>query len=94
VRSAITGSRLAPACIDPDFWRRITAATWWSQATRSASLEPKWWITRAGDTPAASAITRTGVRVDPGLGEAADGRIADPRRRRAVVGGGQVTVRY
>lgn len=54
-----------------------------SQASRSPSLDPKWWITRPGETSAASAIERTVARANP---RSANNAMAASRIRAAVSG--------
>ena len=57
---------------------RISRSTCSSQAARSASFEPKWWMTSAGLTPASTAMARTGAP-NPVGAEPADRGVADAR---------------
>ncbi len=56
--------------IASDFSALMTASTCWSHSARSASLEPKWWMTSAALTPASAAIARNpdaeAVATEPG----------------------------
>ena len=62
---------------------RTSSATKSSQALRRPSLEPKWWMTSAALTPAASAMARQ-PHTEAVLPELLDGRIADSSSRRQI----------